>query len=260
MRLRAFALSAGLVAANVALANAQTSTTAKITSGAIGTAVTSGGSSGYPAGTPNFYVSPYSGLIDYNTATGTGTSVSLNCVDYFHDVYIGDVWTANVTNLGAASTDNSLLANTRYGNAAGPSGYTNVLDLYKEAAWLTTQYDANPGASGSADKTRAIQSAIWSLFNPLAGVAPAFDGPGVDENDSAWWLTQVSPTKLSDADLQYFSILTDNTSPWTSDSKQEFIIHTTPEPGTIILMLTGMAALLIVVRRRRPATSGLESA
>jgi hypothetical protein len=66
--------------------------------------------------------------------------------------------------------------------------------------------------------------------------------------------------QLSAADLQYFSVLTDNTSPWTADSKQEFLVHTTPEPSTIILMLTGGAALLFVVRRRQKNAPGLEAA
>jgi len=267
MRLRALALGTSLVIAGSVSALAQTTTTVKITAGAIGTPVTSGGAAAgsYPAGTPNFYVSPYAGLIDYNSVTGTGKSVSLNCVDYFHHVSIGDVWTADVTNLGYAASNLSQLSHTRYGNAGGALNYANVLTLYKQAAWLTLQYDADPGAVGSADKTRAIQSAIWTLFNGYdisATNSPTFDGPGSTSNDSAWWVTQsgYAANQLAASDLQYFSIITDHTSPWATDSKQEFLIHVTPEPGTIVLMLTGMVALLIVMRRRRTATSGLETA
>jgi hypothetical protein len=266
MRLRALALGTSLVLAGSVSALAQTTTTVKITSGGIGTPVTSGSAvaGSYPAGTPNFYVSPYSGLINYNTATGTGQSVSLNCVDYFHDVYLGDVWTANVTNLGAAAGNLDLLANTRYGHAADPlapydaGAYGNVLQLYKQAAWLTTKYDANPGST--PDKTRAIQSAIWTLFNGYDGKiadAPWFNGPGTDINDSAWWVSQ-SALYANQVNLNEFSVLTGNVDAWADGSKQEFLIHTTPEPGTIVLMLTGMAALLIVMRRRR-ATSGFET-
>src|SRR3954468_6488754 len=102
MRFRSLALAASLMIAGSVSASAQT-TTVKITGASIpgATAVTSGSATAgsYPAGTPNFYVSPYAGLINYNTTTGTGTNVALNCVDYFHHVSIGDVWTANVTNL-----------------------------------------------------------------------------------------------------------------------------------------------------------------
>jgi hypothetical protein len=262
MRLRSLALTAAslLIAASV---SAQTTTTVKITSGAIGTAVTSGAAAAgaYPAGTPNFYVSPYAGLMDYNTTTGAGNSVSLNCVDYFHHVSIGDVWTASVTNLSSASTNLSLMANTRYGNLGGSGQYAATLELYKQAAWLTLQYDPNPGAAGSADKTRAIQSAIWTLFNGYtAGAEPWFDGPGTTIYDSAYWVTQsgLAGNKLSTSALKDFAILTDNTDPWASDSKQEFLVHVTPEPGTLLLMITGMVVLFVVMRRRRAA--GLEAA
>jgi hypothetical protein len=268
MRFRPAALFASLLVGSTAYA--QTTTTVKITSPGIGTAVTSGGAAAsYPAGTPNFYVSPYAGLLNYDQATGTGTSVSLNCVDYFHEVYVGDVWTANVTNLGAASSNLNLLSNTRYGHFADPSSpydalaYGNVLQLYKQAAWLTLQYDANPGST--PDKTRAIQSAIWTLFNGLDGSAadgPWFNGTGTTMNDSQWWVVESgkAQNQLATADLQYFSVITDNTSPWASDSKQEFLVHTTPEPSTIILMLTGGIALLVVVRRRQRNGSALEAA
>ena len=272
MRLRAFSLTSCLVLAVAVSADAQTTTTVKITGASIGTPVKSGDAiANYPAGTPNFYVSPYAGLIDYNSSSNTGTKVSLNCVDYFHHVSVGDVWTANVTNLGSASANLNLLANTRYGHAADPTApynlvaYGNVLQLYKQAAWLTLQYDANPGGSlASANKTRAIQSAIWTLFNNYDGTsanAPWYNGPGVDVNDSAWWVTQsgLAQNQLSNNQLQYFSVLSDNTNPWASDSKQEFLIHVTPEPGTVVLMLTGLAVLVIVMRRRRPG-SVIESA
>jgi hypothetical protein len=266
MRLRASALAASLLILGSVAAQAQTTTTVKITAPSIGTAVTSGPavSAGYyPPGTPNFYVSPYAGLVNYNTATGTGTSVSLNCVDFFHDVSLGDVWTANVTNLGAANADNSLLANTRYGNTAGVSNYGTILTLYKQAAWLTLQYDADPGLN--ADKTRAIQSAIWTLFNNWDGTSangPAYDAPGTGVVDSGWWVTQAGlvGNQLNDDALGSFSVLTDNTSPWAADSKQEFLIHTTPEPGTVVLMLTGIIALLVVVRRRRTGAAEIEMA
>ena len=261
MRFRSAAFAASLLIAGSVSALAQT-TTVKITAPSIpgATAVTSGSATAgsYPAGTPNFYVSPYAGLINYNTATGTGTSVALNCVDYFHDVYIGDVWTANVTNLGTAT--NAQLLNTRYGSLNSGSLGT-ILQLYKQAAWLTLQIDRpNPGATGSADETRAIQSAIWSLFNNYDGqaaLAPSYDDPTTVGNSSSWWAAQsaLAENQLSAADLQSFMILSD-----AAGAKQEFIIHTTPEPGTVVLMLTGIIALLVVMRRRRGGAVVVESA
>jgi hypothetical protein len=256
MRFRPLAVSASLLIVG-SIASAQTTTTVKITAPSIGTPVTSGGAAAgsYPAGTPNFYVSPYAGLIDYNSASNSGQPVSLNCVDYFHHVSVGNVWTANVTNLGAAAANLNLLANTRYGHFAASNGadaytYASTLSLYKQAAWLTLQYDANPGST--PNKTRAIQSAIWMLFNNYDGTSaspPSFNGPGNNVNDSAWWVTQAANNQgqLSTANLQWFSVITDNTNPWAADSKQEFLIHTTPEPSTVILMATGFVLVNLVV-------------
>ena len=269
MRFRPLAVSASLLIVS-SVGFAQTTTTVKITAPSIGTAVTSGAAAAgsYPAGTPNFYVSPYAGLINYNAATNSGETASFNCIDYFHHVRVGDVWTANVTNLGAASSNLGLLGNTRYGNFAGSNAadsYTfgGALNLYKQAAWLTLQYDANPGST--PNKTRAIQSAIWSLFNNYdasVAVPPTFNGPGTNVNDSAWWLDQAdnAENQLSTAQLQYFSVITDNTNPWAADSKQEFLVHATPEPSTVLLMATGMIALVVVVRRRRAGAAAIETA
>ena len=266
MRFREVALASSIVVLGAVTASAQTTTTVKITGAWTGSAgVTSGGapSGSYPAGTPNFYISPYAGLIDYDASTKTGQKVSLNCVDYFHHVSVGNVWTVNVTNLGAAAANNSLLSTTRYGSVApGSSNLPNVLNLYKQAAWLTLQYDPNPASS--PNKTRAIQSAIWALFNPLTvGAEPWFNGDGPSTYgmfDSQWWVAQagLAQNALSNSELKYFSILTDNTYPQAAGSAQEFVIHVTPEPGTVVLMLTGLAAVILVVRRRRSA--GLNAA
>ena len=59
-----------------------------------------------------YYMSPYSGTVD-------GSLQRLNCVDFFHDVMIGDTWTAIRTSLGAAISDVSLLVNTRDGSNGG---------------------------------------------------------------------------------------------------------------------------------------------
>ena len=93
------------------VAHAQDVVTAKLTQPYApgGSAVTS------PFG---YYMSPYSGTIN------DGTDLRFNCVDYFHEVRIGEVWQATTTNLGAmvdAAGDgnmmalNALLSNTREG-------------------------------------------------------------------------------------------------------------------------------------------------
>jgi hypothetical protein len=286
MRFRSSSLAVALLAVLSVSATAQTSTKVRITGTAPAgdTPVLSnpGGLPGsYPAGTPNFYISPYAGVINYGTSAAT--NVSLNCVDFFHHVSVPETWDAWTTNLAAAAANNSLLQYTRYGNLGGASAYANTLTLYKQAAWLTLQYDANAGAAGSQNKSRAIQSAIWTLFNPYTqaasaapggysaydaygfnGTAPAFNGPNNTTEDSSWWVIQaqsaVANGQMTNAQLQYFTVITDNTDPWGNGSKQEFLVHATPEPSTVILMATGFIAMLVVVRRRRHGAAGPETA
>src|SRR5437016_1978991 len=103
-----------------------------------------------------YYMSPYSGTVN-------GVTYRLNCFDFFHDVYLGQQWTAMITNLGAASRNLGLLTSTRDGSTGGYSSLSYVLKLYKEAAWLTDQYTKNPASD--PNRSVAIQTAIWSIVD-----------------------------------------------------------------------------------------------
>src|SRR4051794_934123 len=71
-----------------------------------------------------YLVGPYNGLM----GTGAGAqTVTLNCVDYFHHVTNGEQWDANLTSLASTA---GIGTDTRGSN----------LDIYRQAAWLTTQY------------------------------------------------------------------------------------------------------------------------
>src|SRR4051812_9285645 len=89
-----------------------------------------------------FYVGPYNG----REGPPPGVPVTLNCVDFFHEITNGWSWSANVTSL---ATGVGIATNTRFGD----------LGAYREAAWLSTQYAANPG------ETANIQATIWNLFS-----------------------------------------------------------------------------------------------
>lgn len=219
---------------------AQTTTKLKLTAPAIfpGGETTSAGY--FPSTAGNFYLSPYAGILNYGMAGQQ--NVILNCVDFFHDVNLGDVWEVKVTNLGAAAAGTQVMSYTRGGASA--------LDLYKQAAWLTLQYDfPNPGIDKL--QTAAIQGAIWNLFNTTAPDA-IYTGP-VQEYSQAWWISQ-SVAGLSAAfapKLQYFSILSDDHKVPVGSDRQEFLIYSTPEPATLALAFTGFLLIAIVAQRRR---------
>ena len=226
-------INAGLLATLVAAAPLSAQVTVKLTApnAPNGGTVTAFG----------YYMSPYTGTVN-------GQQVTLNCDDFFHEVAVGDVWQANETNLGSGDP-----VNTRFDDLA----------LYQQAAWLTTQYASNP-ASNPGEST-AIQSAIWDLFQGTTGNLtanapdPAISSTPTD--NSSYWLDLAANNYKGALDYSTFYVLTDVNArtgldpqaPNDATSKQEFIVHTTPEPGTLVLMATGLFAMIVVVRRRRRA-------
>lgn len=182
-----------------------------------------------PSGFGSFYVSPYTG-----TLLATNQSVVLNCVDFFHDVSLGETWWANKSIL---STTN--LSATRFNNVS----------MYLQAAWLTQQYDANPGAN--PNKTIAIQAAIWNIF---AGASPDKTGGSGVTSQSYW--TAMAAANYGSVDASKFYVLTD-VNKNDKNSVQEFLVFdprattTTPEPATLTLMGTGLAAFAGMAKRRR---------
>jgi hypothetical protein len=213
-----------------------------------------------------YYMSPYSGTVN-------GTTQRLNCVDFFHDVFVGEIWNVTTTNLAAASLNNNLLLSTRDGSSGGYSSLSDVLKIYKQAAWLTDQYAANPASD--PNQSIAIQTAIWSIVDNGPTNAPnqkyvnsgdfwsnggqVSSAVNTGAGSTGYWIDRAQVAYATQPGGYYgkFNILT---GVGGSGGAQEFLYSrttVTPEPGTLVLMGSAFLGMAGFVRMRRRKNENL---
>jgi hypothetical protein len=185
------------------------------------------------------YVGPYSGSLLPFGADPSSASLTLFCIDYQNTVSGGDMWEANVTSLG----DGTDLSNTRLGMAGA---FSDNLVRYRSAAYLASLFESRRGDRSAIS---GIHAAIWSIMTP------GFGSPGSDEAAAAApWLAMASDAASGGFSGMRFSrwkVLTDVASDGFEGGRQEFLVVTTPEPGTIALLLVGLLGIGVVALRRR---------
>lgn len=176
-----------------------------------------------------YYVGPFTGTV---TSNPTLPTINLFCVDVLNSISWGFQWTANVTSLALTS-----IGNTRHGTAS--------LDNYRKAAWLTTQY-----TSSNKPQWAGIQAAVWNLLNP------GNPNGGAAEN---FWLNAANSFQTTSSWNSYnwgqFYVLTpvNAAGKIVGGGTQEFITTSpfvTPEPGTLILLATGLVGVIGIVAVR----------
>jgi hypothetical protein len=176
-------------------------------------------------------------------ATVNGVAETVYCDDYANDVYIGQQYTANVTNMGSGN-----LSLTRYGGlglsytlqtATGSSTYT-ALQVYEMVAFLTTQFGSDTTTNG------LVQDTIWNLFNPSSG-NPGVTPPKLSSN---YWL-YLAESDYTMINPNNFNIITNTGSLALTGQIQELIFA--PEPASMLLIGFGLIAVSIYGRRKLTA-------
>jgi hypothetical protein len=175
----------------------------------------------------HYYVSPYAGTMN-------GSTVVLFCDDILNNIYIGQTWSANVTNLATAISSNNF-SNTRYGGVSTSKVFANPAVAYEEVAWLTTQF-----ASHTSDYI-SLQYAMWDIMNP--GSEPT------GYVDVQYWLNQAA-LNYGSINPNNFSIVTNTGKLNLTGQVQEFIVQT-PEPSALALLGCGLLALAVLLGRGR---------
>lgn len=163
------------------------------------------------------YTYPYYLTID------NGPQMPMICDDYLHTSNVGDTWQAKLTNLGIGN-----LSQTRFNN----------LTEYEQAAYLLMQI-----SDGNQSEWGNINFAIWKIFDPKLDMGQAPTGTlGPD-----YWYQLAKTTNLSNIDFSEVEILTP-AAKYSNSGDQEFLFLT-PEPGTLLLIGSGLIG--VFAQRKR---------
>jgi len=165
------------------------------------------------------------------------------CVDFYHHVYSGVTWEATYTRIG----DGDLRGNARYGDSwsserfptGGGTDDNDALRLqYQRSAWLATQFAiVQPQDRVAGGFGQALHHYIWGLWVPDAP-SSAWDNTVAAVNN----YTGGTARAFDSADFDDWYVVSD-----VNGVRQEFItpyVNVVPEPATLILMGTGLVAVM----------------
>jgi hypothetical protein len=166
------------------------------------------------------YADPYYGTIN------KGSQVVLVCDDFNHETDIGESWQATVStfaDLNSVRFKQNITEQT--------------LQDYEEAAYLYNQLLSHPSQYGD------ISFALWALFSPNARNSSGFTP------NSQNWLSKAQLQTFYAGEFSNFLILTPVSH--KANSPQEFLTTTaTPEPSSVLLLMSGLAAVSLLWRKK----------
>jgi hypothetical protein len=172
---------------------------------------------------------------------GPIAAMTVMCDDYFHGGAPGQMWEANITQLGS---DNISLA--RFNKVVSGPTALSPLTLYDEAGWILLQTQVEP-----TNQWQAMNYAVWYLFDPSqtpcnggcqmwltdAQNAASMHFPGTDFN-KVYIITPVNQYDPNPNGAQEFLALGSDSGLGIGGQP------TVPEPGTLLLIGTGLMGLV----------------
>jgi len=169
-------------------------------------------------------------------SSGNPTILDVMCDDYAHGGEPGQQWDANITDLGSGN-----IQLTRFNVSSSATSLYSLM-LYDEAGWILLQTAQEP-----TSQWQSMNSAVWNILDPSAPC---------DRTCQTW--INAAKGGIQGLPQSYFKdvfIVTPvNQHDPDPNSMQEFMYigeggsfsgqnQTMPEPGTLVLMDTGVVAL-----------------
>ena len=160
-----------------------------------------------------------------------GPMVDVFCLNFEHSAISG-TYNVYFTNLGQ---DPGAVGT--YTRSYGTQAFT--LQQYLEDAWLVQQAISNPA------NEVAIQGAIWNISSPGSPLYYSTGGNNGPWVSVASWVTAAQANYASVNANEWAVVTPYDAIGQNRSGGQEFLVHVTPEPATMLLLGTGLMVMLV---------------